>query len=78
MASVGHIAIGMAAARVYSDGRATRWSSMALWSGLSLLPDIDVIGFAGGGHYRERAVCFVDAKVLAVFRQWRDPQPPAK
>jgi inner membrane protein len=51
MASVGHIAVGMAAARVYRPGRVPQWSSMASWSALSLLPDADVIGFALGVQY---------------------------
>jgi inner membrane protein len=49
MASIGHIAIGLAAARVDRHGR--QWSSMALWSALSLLPDADVIGFTFGVQY---------------------------
>jgi inner membrane protein len=53
MASVGHIAVGMAAARVYHNGHMPRASSMALWSALSLLPDIDVIGFALGVPYAD-------------------------
>jgi inner membrane protein len=48
MASIGHVAVGMAASRVY--GR-PRWTSMALWSALSLLPDIDVVGFVRGVPY---------------------------
>jgi hypothetical protein len=36
MASIGHVAIGMAAARAYHEGRLPRWSSLALWSALSL------------------------------------------
>jgi inner membrane protein len=51
MASIGHIAVGMAAARVYRDDEAPQWSSMAWWSALSLLPDADVIGFALGIEY---------------------------
>src|SRR2546422_4891623 len=51
MASIGHIALGMAAARVYSDAPAPRWSSVAWWSALSLLPDTGVIGFALGVEY---------------------------
>ena len=53
MASVGHVAVGMAAARVYHHGRVPRWSSLALWSALSLLPDVDVIGFALGVEYSD-------------------------
>jgi inner membrane protein len=51
MASIGHVAVGMAAARVDRDNAAPRWSSMAWWSALSLLPDIDVVGFALGVEY---------------------------
>src|SRR5436190_24157522 len=51
MASVGHIAAGMAAARIDPRGRMPQVSSMAWWSALSLLPDADVIGFALGVQY---------------------------
>jgi inner membrane protein len=44
----------MAAARAYRrDGRVPGWSSMALWSALSLLPDVDVIGFSLGVRYAD-------------------------
>jgi hypothetical protein len=75
MASVGHIAVGMAAARVYHHGRKPRWSSMALWSGLSLLPDADVIGFSDA-FYRVRVVCFLDASVQIVIRRWGRQSSP--
>jgi inner membrane protein len=51
MASLGHIAVGMAAARIDRHTPAPRWSSMAWWSALSLLPDVDVVGFALGVNY---------------------------
>lgn len=54
MASIGHIVVGMAAARVYRRGQRTRWTlftSMVLWSALSLLPDADVLGFRFGIRY---------------------------
>ena len=51
MASVGHIAVGMAAARAYDARRAPRWTAMAVWSALAMLPDLDVIGFALGVRY---------------------------
>jgi inner membrane protein len=54
MASIGHIAVGMAAARVYRRGQPTRWTlfgSMVVWSGLSLCPDADVVGFRFGIAY---------------------------
>jgi inner membrane protein len=51
MASIGHVAIGMAAARVRGDRRAAGWRSMTAWSAISMLPDADVIGFAMGVAY---------------------------
>ncbi len=51
MASVGHIVVGMAAARAYDTRRAPRWTGMAAWSALAMLPDLDVIGFALGVRY---------------------------
>ena len=43
----------MMAARVYRHGRVPQWSSAASWSALSLLPDVDVVGFALGVEYRD-------------------------
>lgn len=54
MASIGHIAVGMAAARMYpqSKGSWPAWiGGMAFWSALSLSPDADVIGFKLGIPY---------------------------
>jgi inner membrane protein len=54
MASLGHIAVGMTAARLYRRKQPSRrpiLASMALWSLLSLLPDADVIGFRLGIRY---------------------------
>jgi len=53
MASIGHVAVGMAAARSAGDGRVPSISSMAIWSAISLFPDIDVIGFAMGVRYAD-------------------------
>ena len=53
MASLGHIGIGMAAARLYGDGRRPRVASMAAWSALSMLPDVDVVGFSLGVRYAD-------------------------
>lgn len=49
MASIGHVAVGLAAARA----QATRpsWPAMLGWSALALLPDIDVVGFLRGVPY---------------------------
>jgi inner membrane protein len=53
MASLGHIVVGMAAARVDRSDRSRRptAAAMALWAGLALLPDADVIGFSFGVDY---------------------------
>jgi inner membrane protein len=51
MASIGHIAVGLAVARAHDAGRVPPWPSMVFWSGVSLLPDVDVIGFAFGIQY---------------------------
>jgi inner membrane protein len=54
LASIGHIAVGMAAARAYQRERpAPRASaaSMLAWAALSFLPDADVIGFGFGVSY---------------------------
>jgi inner membrane protein len=52
MASVGHIAVGLAAARM-DDGRGPAWRQRVWWSALSLLPDADVVGFAFGVRYAD-------------------------
>ncbi len=49
MASFGHVAVGIAAARVH-DG-AFRWKTMVALSTFSLLPDLDVIAFRFGIPY---------------------------
>jgi inner membrane protein len=51
VASVGHIAVGLAAARSYERGQRPGWPAMVAWSALSLLPDIDVAGFLRGVPY---------------------------
>ena len=56
MASIGHIAIGMAASKLYRRGRGdtgSRAGSMLGWAALSMLPDADVIGFELGVRYRD-------------------------
>src|SRR5688500_5297792 len=53
MASIGHIAAGMVAARIHPRpaSRAGLFAAMLFWSLLSLLPDADVIGFKLGVPY---------------------------
>jgi inner membrane protein len=56
MASVGHVLVGMAASRFNRHRRAATWTpfgAAVLWSGLSLLPDLDVVGFRLGVHYED-------------------------
>ncbi len=54
MASIGHVAIGLAARRLYERELTPRWAAgnaMLLWCGLALLPDADVVAFALGIPY---------------------------
>ena len=54
MASVGHIAVGMAASRIANGVRSTpTGGAMLFWSALSMLPDADVIGFPLGVRYAD-------------------------
>ena len=56
MASLGHLVVGMAAARMYStDTKSQRVSIAAVvfWAALSFLPDADVVGFALGVRYED-------------------------
>jgi len=55
MASLGHIVVGMAAARVQSRDAAHRpgLAPMLFWAALSFLPDADVIGFGLGVRYED-------------------------
>jgi inner membrane protein len=83
MASIGHIAVGMAAARLHRNA-APRWSAMAWWSLLALLPDAAVIGFMSGvpygapwGHrgatHSLVFACAAAAAVTLAGRHWRLP-----
>ncbi len=51
MASIGHVAVGMLAGRLYTGRRA--WAAMLGFSALSLAPDLDVIGFRLGIPYAD-------------------------
>ncbi len=56
MATLGHVAVGMAAARLGMPRGASRRAlgiAMVLWSALSLLPDADVAGFRLGIAYAD-------------------------
>src|SRR5437899_2023590 len=81
MASIGHVAVGLAAARAYDPARKPRWHSMALWSALALLPDIDVIGFLRGVPYgapwghrgatHSLMLALAGAVIVALDARWR-------
>jgi inner membrane protein len=54
VASIGHVAIGLATARRLGTPRVSLKAllpAMAFWSALALLPDADVIGFSLGVRY---------------------------
>lgn len=56
MASIGHVIVGVAAARFSRHRRVITWTPFGaaiLWSVLSLLPDVDVVGFRLGIHYED-------------------------
>ena len=53
MASLGHVAVGMAAARIDEEGHRPSWRSAVAWSAVSMLPDVDVIGFSLGVSYED-------------------------
>ena len=56
MASLGHLAVGVAAARLYRQDvpeQRAPLASMLFWSALSFLPDADVIGFQFGIRYAD-------------------------
>lgn len=54
MAGIGHLAVGMAAARLYQSEKpadSLPFTAVLFWSALSFLPDSDVVGFALGVRY---------------------------
>jgi inner membrane protein len=51
MASLGHIAVGMAASRVHDRTRDLHWLSALSWAALSMLPDADIVGLPLGVAY---------------------------
>jgi len=51
MASLGHIAVGMAASRVHDRTRELHWPAALSWAALSMLPDADVVGLSLGVSY---------------------------
>lgn len=52
MASLGHVAVGMAVGRLHA-GRPRAWGAMALFGLLALLPDADWLGMKAGIPYAD-------------------------
>jgi len=88
MASIGHVFVGIAAARFARAGQPTTGSPLGaaiVWSGLSLLPDVDVVGFRFGVHYADswghrgatHSFVFAGLAALAVFALARATRQPA-
>ena len=89
MASIGHVFVGVAAARFARAGQPAAWPAVgaaALWSGLSLLPDADVVGFRLGVHYADNwghrgathSFVFAGLAALAVLALARAVRLPAR
>ncbi|NOU34684.1 MAG: metal-dependent hydrolase [Polyangiaceae bacterium] len=53
MAGIGHIAVGLACARAYSEDRTLRLKPALIFSALALWPDADALGFLLGVGYGE-------------------------
>ncbi len=53
MASIGHVAVGLAAGRAFSKDPALAKKAAIAFSILSLWPDVDVVGFAFGVRYAD-------------------------
>jgi inner membrane protein len=51
MASIGHIAMGLLAARFDRSGGGPFWRRSVFWSAMSMAPDADVVAFALGIPY---------------------------
>jgi inner membrane protein len=51
MASIGHVAVGMAAGRAFTDDPVLSKKAMIAFSVISMWPDIDVVGFWFGVRY---------------------------
>jgi inner membrane protein len=87
LASLGHVAVGAAAARLYAGPGATKKAlgrAMVAFVTLSLLPDADVIGFAFGIRYGDplghrgasHSIAFALALgAIAALAAWRDGLP---
>src|SRR5262245_51250679 len=89
MASIGHVLVGAAVARGDGAGEGTARpssSAVGLWACLSLLPDVDVVGFAFGVRYEDpwghrgatHSFAFAVLVALAVWMLARARRLPAR
>ncbi len=88
MASLGHIAVGMAAGRAYTPRGQSATRAMLAFSVLSMWPDIDVIGFPLGVHYEDpfghrgathsSVVAVAIGLVIYGVLRWRRSKTPLK
>jgi len=87
MASIGHVAVGMAAGRAYTKDPALVRRAMIAFSVVSLWPDADAIAFAlripyaapfghRGATHSIAAAVFV--ALLGLWAAWRDGLPRAR
>ena len=78
MPSIGHIAIGIAASRFSRKNSPTIWTPLGaavVWSAISLLPDVDVVGSRFGIRYEDtwghrgvtHSIAFAVIVALAVY-----------
>jgi len=84
VASVGHVAVGLAVARLYHHRQVplVPVSTLAFWSWLSLTPDVDFIGLAFGvpihstwghrGATHSFAFAIAAGLAVALFARWRE------
>src|SRR5262245_25094755 len=87
MATLGHVAVGLAAARAYQPGKPPRWPVAALWSAAAVLPDADVITLPLGIRYDDQwghrgfshsLIFAVAIGLIAGLVARRFKQPPAR
>jgi inner membrane protein len=88
MASLGHIAVGMAAGRAITPRGQNPTKAMVALSLLSMWPDVDVVGFSLGVPYEapfgHRGATHSSLVALAIgvlvfaYLRWRQSKAPAK
>jgi inner membrane protein len=84
MASIGHVAIGMAAGRAYTKDPALVKKAMVYFSVIALWPDIDAVAFAMGipygspyGHrgFTHSIAAALVTGLFGLFVGWREELP---